>query len=197
MLKNFLGILAVAMISTLSWAQNSPNSVNTTPTSSPNSHTQQAPKDAQYLNDAQIAQMFHEINQGAVQAAKMVLDKTSSNQIKTLAQQEVKDHEGLELAGKNMEKRTKLTPAESENSKAFKSDYDNELNKLKTLKKEDFDSTYLARVVMYHQRARDLVDRSLLPNAKDQGWKELLTKEKTVLEEHLQHAITIQKMPHR
>jgi putative membrane protein len=64
--------------------------------------------------------------------------------------------------------------------------------KLKGLKGDAFDKAYIDNEVTYHQAVLDAIDKTLIPNAKNDQLKDLLQKVRPAIDAHLQHAKQIQ-----
>jgi putative membrane protein len=63
---------------------------------------------------------------------------------------------------------------------------------LKTLKGKAFDKAYIDHEVAYHQQVLDAVDKTLLPSAKNEELKALITKVRPAFVAHLEHAKMLQ-----
>ena len=63
---------------------------------------------------------------------------------------------------------------------------------LKKLKGAEFDRAYIDHEVTYHQTVIDALDKTLVPNAKNEELKALLIKVRPAFVAHLEHAKSIQ-----
>jgi putative membrane protein len=104
----------------------------------------------------------------------------------------VTDHTGVNKQATALVKKLKVTPEESATSKSLMDDGAAMVKKLKGMKGAEFDKAYIDNEVTYHQTVLDTIDKTLLPNAKNAELKELLTKTRPAIDDHLQHAKKLQ-----
>lgn len=143
-------------------------------------------------NDAQIASIVVTANQVDIDAGKLAKSKASSKEVKDFAQLMVTDHTGVNKSAVDLVKKLKVTPEDNPTSQSLKKGGDENLAKLKTLKGKAFDSAYVAHEVAYHEAVLDAVDKTLVPNAKNEELKALLIKVRPAFVAHLEHAKQIQ-----
>jgi putative membrane protein len=86
----------------------------------------------------------------------------------------------------------KVTPEDNPTSQSLKSGGESNLAHLKTLKGAAFDKAYIDHEVTYHQQVLDAVDKTLIPNAKNEELKALLVKVRPAFVAHLEHAKMLQ-----
>ncbi|TMH28131.1 MAG: DUF4142 domain-containing protein, partial [Betaproteobacteria bacterium] len=63
---------------------------------------------------------------------------------------------------------------------------------LKKLKGSAFDRAYVDHEVAYHQAVLDALDKTLIPNAKNEELKALMVKVRPAFVAHLEHAKSMQ-----
>ncbi|WP_026076226.1 DUF4142 domain-containing protein [Noviherbaspirillum massiliense] len=144
-------------------------------------------------NDAQIAGIVVAANTVDIDAGKMAESKAQSKEVKDFAKRMVTDHTGSNKQASALAKKLDLKPEDSDTSKSLKKAGKANIDKLKGLKGKDFDKAYVQNEVTYHQTVLDAIDQTLLPNAKNAELKDLLTKTRPVIADHLQHAKMIEK----
>ncbi|MGE5493253.1 MAG: DUF4142 domain-containing protein [Actinomycetota bacterium] len=147
---------------------------------------------AQALTDPQIAAITVAANQVDIDAGKLAKSKASSQEVKAFADRMVTDHTGVNKSAHDLAKKLKMKPEENSDSKALKNGGDENMKKLKGLKGADFDRAYIDQEVTFHQTVLDTIDKSLLPNAKNDELKALLTKVRPSIADHLEHAKKLQ-----
>ncbi|MBS1190437.1 MAG: hypothetical protein H6R10_2229 [Rhodocyclaceae bacterium] len=147
---------------------------------------------AQALNDAQIAAITVAANQVDIDAGKVAKSKATDKDVKAFADRMVTDHTSVNKQATDLAKKLKMKPEENETSTSLKAGGEENLKKLKDLKGAAFDRAYIDHEVTYHQTVLDTIDKSLIPNAKNEELKALLTKTRPVIQEHLEHAKKIQ-----
>jgi putative membrane protein len=142
--------------------------------------------------DPQIAAIVVTANQVDIDAGKLATAKAHATEVKAFAQQMITDHTGVNKQATELVTKLKVKPEENDTSKSIKQGGDDNLAKLKDLKGADFDRAYIAHEVTYHQTVIDALDKTLVPNAKNEELKALLIKVRPAFVAHLEHAKSIQ-----
>lgn len=143
-------------------------------------------------NDAQIAAIVVAANSVDIDAGKLAASKATNQEVKEFGQRMVTDHTGVNKQAVALVKKLNVTPEESDVSKSLKKDGAATLKKLNGLKGEEFDKAYVNNEVTYHEAVLDMIDKTLLPNAKNAELKALVEKVRPAIDAHLQHAKKIQ-----
>ena len=143
-------------------------------------------------NDAQIASIVVTANQVDINAGKLAGSKGSNKEVKAFARQMVTDHSGVNKAATELVTKLKVKPQDNPTSASLKSDGEQNVKKLKGLKGAAFDEAYVDNEVTYHQAVIDAIDKTLIPNAKNEELKALLVKVRPAFVAHLEHAKQIQ-----
>jgi putative membrane protein len=143
-------------------------------------------------SDAQIAGIVVAANTVDINAGKVAKSKSKNKEVKDFAKRMVTDHTGVNKQASALVKKLKVKPEDSPTSKSLKDDGAEMLKKLKGLKGAEFDKAYVENEVAYHQTVLDAIDKTLIPSAKNAELKELLTKTRPVIDDHLQHAQKMQ-----
>jgi putative membrane protein len=147
---------------------------------------------AQAITDAQIAAIVVTANQVDIDAGKLAAASATSETIKSFGQTMVTDHTGVNKQAGDLAARLKLTPEENATSKSLKAGGVKNVAHLKTLKGAAFDKAYIDHEVVYHQQVLDALDKTLIPNAKNEELKALLVKVRPAFVAHLEHAKLVQ-----
>lgn len=143
-------------------------------------------------NDAQIAGIVVAANTVDIDAGELAKTSAQSQQVKDFAQRMVTDHSGVNKQATALVQKLKVTPEESDTSKALKQAGADNIKKLKAMKGAAFDSAYINNEVTYHQTVLDTIDKTLIPSAKNAELKGLLEKVRPAIDAHLQHARQLQ-----
>jgi putative membrane protein len=143
-------------------------------------------------NDAQIAGIVVAANTVDINAGTLAKSKATDKQVKDFAQHMITDHTGSNKQAVALVKKLKVTPEGSDTSKKLKSDGAATEAKLKGMKGAEFDKAYIDNEVAYHQVVLDAMDKTLIPDAKNEELKDLLEKTRPVIADHLQMAKQIQ-----
>jgi putative membrane protein len=147
---------------------------------------------AQAPNDAQIASIVVTANQVDIDAGKLAQKQGSKAEVKAFGKQMVTDHTAVNKQAVALAKKLKVTPEDNPTSQSLKSGGAQNLKSLQKLKGAAFDKAYVEHEVAYHQQVIDAINKTLIPNAKNEELKQLLEKGLPLFEGHLQHAKQIQ-----
>jgi len=142
--------------------------------------------------DAQIAHIVVTANQVDINAGKLAESKGSNKEVKSFGKQMVTDHTGVNKQASALVKKLKVKPEDNPTSKSLMSGGEDNLKKLKGLKGKDFDKAYVDNEVAYHQAVLDAIDKTLVPNAKNEELKGLIVKVQPAFVAHLEHAKKLQ-----
>lgn len=142
--------------------------------------------------DAQIAHIVVTANQVDINAGKLAQSKGASKDVKAFGKQMVTDHTGVNKDATALVNKLKVKPEDNPTSQSLMSGGEDNLKKLKGLKGKDFDKAYIDNEVTYHQAVLDAVDKTLVPNAKNEELKGLIVKVRPAFVAHLEHAKKIQ-----
>jgi putative membrane protein len=147
---------------------------------------------AQQVNDAQIASIVVTANQVDIDAGKLAAAQAANADVKAFGQQMVEAHTGVNKSATELVTKLKVTPQDNPTSQQLKKGGDDNVAKLKGLKGAAFDKAYVDHEVTYHQAVLDAVDKTLIPNAKNEELKALLVKVRPAFVAHLEHAKHLQ-----
>jgi putative membrane protein len=143
---------------------------------------------AQAPNDAQIASIVVTANQVDIDAGKLAQSRGSNPEVKAFGKQMVTDHTAVNKQAVALAKKLKLKPQDNPTSQSLKSGGDKNLKSLEKLKGAAFDKAYLAHEIAYHEQVIDAINKTLIPNAKNEELKQLLVKGLPLFTGHLEHA---------
>jgi putative membrane protein len=142
--------------------------------------------------DPEIAHIVVTANTIDVDAGKLAKSKAKSKEVKAFAQDMIKDHTAMNKQAADLAKKLHVTPADNDTSKTLMTGAKENMDHLKTLKGAAFDKAYVDHEVSFHQTVLDAIDKTLLPSAQNPELKELITKSRPAIAEHLAHAQHIQ-----
>jgi putative membrane protein len=138
--------------------------------------------------DAQIAAIVVTANQVDIDAGKLAQSMAASKEVKDFAQLMIADHSGVNKSATELVQKLKVKPEENPTSASLKRGGDENLAKLKQLKGAAFDRAYVDHEVTYHVSVLEAIDKTLIPNAKNEELKALLVKVRPAFVAHLEHA---------
>jgi putative membrane protein len=138
--------------------------------------------------DPQIAHVAYTAGVIDVAAAKQALAKTSNKEIKSFAEDMVRDHEAVNKQALDLVKKLKVTPEDNDTSKTLSKNAAAKLAELDKLKGADFDKAYVANEVAYHKAVDGALETTLIPSANNAELKSLLQTGLKIFQGHEQHA---------
>jgi len=144
------------------------------------------------LDDAQIMEILTQANDVDIANGKLAQKNASNPDVKGFAQRMITDHQQSNDSGKALAKQLKIKPQSSPISDGLKASGKDAMKSLKDLKGADFDQAYVKNEIAVHQMVLDTIDKDLMPNAKSDDVKTLLTKTRPVIASHLEHAKKLQ-----
>ena len=147
---------------------------------------------AQAVTDAQIASIVVTANQVDIDAGKLAASTSKNAEVKKFAELMVTDHTGVNKQAVDLVTKLKVTPEDNDTSRSLKAGGEKNVAALKALKGAAFDTAYVDHEVVYHQAVLDAVDKTLVPNAKNEELKALLVKVRPAFVAHLEHAKHVQ-----
>jgi putative membrane protein len=142
--------------------------------------------------DPQIAHIVVTANEVDIAAGKVAEKKGASKDVRAFGKQMVTDHTAVNKSATELVKKLKVTPEPNDTSASLKKGGDENLAKLAKLHGKAFDKAYVDHEVAYHQAVIAAVDKTLVPNAKNEELKALLVQVRPALVQHLEHAKHLQ-----
>jgi putative membrane protein len=142
--------------------------------------------------DPQIAAIVVTANQVDIDAGKLAIATTHTQDVREFAQRMITDHTGVNQSAVDLVTRLKVTPHDNPTSQSLKAGGEENLKNLKTLKGAAFDKAYIDHEVAYHEQVLDALDKVLIPNASNAELKALLVQVRPAFVAHLEHAKRIQ-----
>ncbi|HZQ71276.1 MAG TPA: DUF4142 domain-containing protein [Burkholderiales bacterium] len=143
-------------------------------------------------SDPQIAGIVVAANQIDIDAGKLAKSRSKNKEVKDFAQRMITDHTAVNRQAGALVKKLGVKPEESDTSKSLKAGARENMASLKKLKGAQFDKAYVDHEVAYHEQVLDAIDKVLIPSAKNQELKDLITKVRPAIAAHLEHAKMVQ-----
>jgi putative membrane protein len=138
--------------------------------------------------DPQIAHIAYTAGQIDIAAAQQALSKASNKDVKTFAQDMVRDHEAVNKQALDLVKKLKVTPEDNDTSKTLSKNAADKLAELAKLNGAAFDKAYIANEVAYHKAVDSALEKTLIPSANNAELKNLLQTGLKIFQGHEQHA---------
>ena len=138
--------------------------------------------------DPQIAHIAYTAGVIDIAAAKQALAKTGNKEIKTFAQDMLRDHEAVNKQALELLKKLKVSPEDNDTSRTLSKNAADKRAELDNLKGAAFDRAYIANEVAYHQAVDSALETTLIPNSNNADLKNLLQTGLKIFQGHEQHA---------
>ena len=138
--------------------------------------------------DPQIAHIAYTAGVIDINAAKQAITKASNKDVKSFAQDMVRDHETVNKQALDLVKKLKVTPEDNDTSKALSKQAADKLAELDKLKGDEYDKAYVANEVAYHKAVNGALETQLIPSASNAELKSLLQTGLKIFQGHQQHA---------
>jgi putative membrane protein len=138
--------------------------------------------------DPQIAHIAYTAGVIDINAAKQAIAKASNKDVKSFAEDMVRDHEAVNKQALDLVKKLKVTPEDNDTSKTLSKQAADKLAELDKLKGAEYDKAFVANEVAYHKAVNGALETQLIPSASNAELKGLLQTGLKIFQGHQQHA---------
>ena len=138
--------------------------------------------------DPQIAHIAYTAGVIDIAAAKQAIEKADNKDVKSFAQDMVRDHEAVNKQALDLVNKLKVTPEDNDTSKTLSKQAADKLAELAKLKGAEYDKAYVANEVAYHKAVNGALETLLIPSATNAELKSLLQTGLKIFQGHQQHA---------
>jgi putative membrane protein len=138
--------------------------------------------------DPQIAHIAYTAGVIDIDAAKQALAMSKNAEVRTFAEQMVKDHTAVNEQALALCKKLGVTPEENDTSKGLAKGAAAKRAELAKLKGAAFDKAYIENEVAYHKTVNGALENTLIPSAANGELKSLLQTGLKLFQGHQQHA---------
>ena len=138
--------------------------------------------------DPQIAHIAYTAGVIDIAAAKQAIGKAGNKDVKSFAQDMVRDHEAVNKQALDLVKKLKVTPEDNDTSKTLSKQAADKLAELARLKGAEYDKAYVTNEVAYHKAVNGALETQLIPSASNAELKGLLQTGLKIFQGHQQHA---------
>ena len=140
------------------------------------------------FNDVQIAHIAYTADQIDIQAAQQALEKSKNNEVRSFAQDMVRDHTAVNEKALASVKKLNVTPEDNSTSQTLSKQADAKSAELAKLNGAAYDKAYINNEVAYHKTVNDALQNTLIPGSSNPELKGLLTTGLKIFQGHQQHA---------
>jgi putative membrane protein len=138
--------------------------------------------------DPQIAHIAYTAGAIDIKAAEQALKKSKSKEVKSFAQDMVRDHEAVNKQALALVKKLNVTPEDNDTSRTLSKQANDKLAELSKLDGAAFDKAYVDNEVAYHKAVNGALETQLIPSANNAELKGLLQTGLKIFQGHEQHA---------
>jgi putative membrane protein len=138
--------------------------------------------------DPQIAHIAYTAGVLDIAAAKQALAKSKNAQVRTFAEEMVRDHQAVNDKALALVKKLHVTPQDNPTSQALTAAANRKLHDYAALSGHAFDVAYADNEVAYHKTVNGALASTLIPDAQNAELKSLLQTGLKLFQMHEQHA---------
>ena len=138
--------------------------------------------------DPQIAHIAYTAGVIDIAAARQALKKSGRKEVKSFAEDMVRDHEAVNQQALALVKKLNVTPEDNDTSRTLSKQAADKLAELEKLNGAAFDKAYVANEVAYHKAVDSALESLLIPSASNSELKSLLQTGLKIFQGHEQHA---------
>jgi putative membrane protein len=139
-------------------------------------------------NDAQIAHIAYTGGTLDIEAAKQALRKSKNPEVKSFANEMVRDHQAVNDKALALVKKLGVTPEDNPTSQALTTAANAKRDDLEKLSGAAFDQAYVDNEVAFHKTVNGALKDTLIPSAQNPELKAFLQTGLTLFTAHQQHA---------
>ena len=138
--------------------------------------------------DPQIAHIAYTAGDIDIKNAKLALSKSSNQEVRSFADDMVRDHTAVNDKALALVKKLNVTPEDNPTSQNLVKQQDAERSKLNALSGAAFDKAYAENEVAYHITVNGALQATLIPSSQNPELKALLQSGLKIFQEHEKHA---------
>ncbi len=145
------------------------------------------------LTDANIAAIVVGANNIDISAGKIALQRSSNPEVKKFAERMITDHNAVLSSAVKLVTKLGVTPVNNDLVVVLSKQSMEHEAKLKTLSGRAFDKAYIDHEVVYHEAVIGVIEKQLIPSAKNAELKQALVSVVPAFKAHLKHCKMIQR----
>lgn len=120
------------------------------------------------VTPGQIASITSTVDTGEIKLANLALKKSQNPDVRSYAQEMIKDHSQMMTQGKQLYASLNIKPAMNATSRSLKSQADKNFAMLQKAKGAEFEKMYLQGNATMHGQVAALIEGQLIPSAQSQ-----------------------------
>ena len=115
--------------------------------------------------DAQIAHIAYTAGEIDIDVAKQALAKSKNKEVRSFAEDMVRDHTAVNKQALDLVKKLKVKPEDNDTSRALSKAAADKKAELAKLNGADFDRAYVSNEAAYHKTVNGALETTLIPSA--------------------------------
>jgi putative membrane protein len=147
-----------------------------------------AAKDPAQLNDLEVAHAAYVAGDIDIRNAHLALALSDDPKVREFAELMIRDHEAVNQAALALLDKLKAKPENNEFSQALLAGARDNWAKMAKLSGAEFDKSYAANELSYHQTVNQVVGDAFIPNVENEELKSLLGSALDTFKAHEKHA---------
>jgi putative membrane protein len=140
------------------------------------------------VNDRTIAAMLLASNNTDISYARLVPSRSERDDVRRFAERMLTDHNGVNALITELLAKREWTAEENVASLNLRDESAARRDAMRDLSGFTFDSAYTTNEISYHRRFLELLDNTMIPRARNNDLKGLLTNIRPAVAAHLAHA---------
>ncbi len=143
------------------------------------------------LTDANVTSIATAANNGEIGEGQLALSRSRDREVREFAQRMISDHTALNQQIMQEARRTGMEPDEVTSQIQTTSE-----RTLQSLARRDgaaFDRAYIANQVSLHRWLLETMDNTLIPASRDDRLEAVLESQRSIVADHLEHALRVQQ----
>jgi putative membrane protein len=144
------------------------------------------------LDDPTIVAIFDEANTADIETGTLAVERGQSREVRDYGAMLVRDHKVVRQMGRDLAQKLGVTPTPPADDTGARA-HAEAMARLRKVPAADFDRTFLAHEVAFHQAVIDAINSTLLPAISNAELKALVVKVAPAFEGHRDGAATIAK----
>ncbi len=145
------------------------------------------------FNDLEIAHIAYTADVIDIRYAHLALAISENPEVRKFAELMIRDHTAVNKKALALVKKLEITPQDNAMSQQLNEQATKIRNELSQLRGKRFDQRYAANELGYHQAVNQVVENTLIPNAKNAELKALLVSALQTFKVHEGHAAAMDK----
>lgn len=140
------------------------------------------------ITDVEIAHIVVTANTVDINAGKVAQKRAKDKDVRSFADWMVNGHGSINHTAAGLVGRLKIEPKDNATSKELMKGGEENIAKLNNTPDDQFDKAYMTAEVAYHDAVLDAINKTLIPNAKNNELKDTLVKSEAIIQGHVKRA---------